>query len=518
MTLTSKSMQQLKQDSYLEAGNEGYLEYLYDIYLENPQELPPKWRTYFQDLSQSIARTVPDVSHTAIRQQFLDLAKQSAKTAAGFPEPYTEQQERVIELIAAYRRLGHLQANIDPLGLSEGVYNPILELAYYGFTEKDLDKTFHVGSFMGLQKDTATLHEIYQALRRCYCGSIGFEYMYIDRTDEVEWMREQIEQQWLSFHPSNEIKRRILDRLVVADGLEKYLGFKYVGQKRFSLEGGDSLIPLLDAIVQRSAELKVKELIIGMAHRGRLNVLVNVVGKDPKEIFSAFEGTGIPSTHSGDVKYHLGYSSDVETNYGPIHIALAFNPSHLEIVSPVVQGSVRARQRRRRDTGQQQAVPIQIHGDAAFSGQGVVLETFELSQTRWFTVGGSIHIVINNQVGFTISNPKDARSTTYCTDVAKVVEAPVLHVNADDPEAVFFAALLSINYRQIFKRDIVIDLVCYRRHGHNEADEPSATQPKMYKVTKSLPAPYLNYAKKLTEEGVIKPQEEKTLVETYRQA
>lgn len=518
MALKLKSMQQLWQDSYLVAGNEGYLENLYETYLKNPQEVSLEWRQYFDQLPSLKSQDSPDISHEAIRQQFLQLARQRKVIAE---QPITlggEQQERIIELISAYRRLGHLQANIDPLGLYKGVYSPVLELAYYGFRDQDLNKIFHIGSFTSLNKDYATLNEIYQALRHAYCSTIGFEFMHINRTEEVEWLRECIEQRWFRFQPSQEEKLRILDRLLVADGLEKYLGFKYVGQKRFSLEGGDSLIPLLDTIVQSSAESNVKELVIGMAHRGRLNVLVNVVGKSPTEIFNAFKGEGISETHSGDVKYHLGYSSNVETKYGPIHIALAFNPSHLEIVSPVVQGSVRARQRRRRDTEQRLAVPIQIHGDAAFAGQGVVMETFSLSQTRWFTVGGSIHIVINNQVGFTISNPQDARSTLYCTDVAKMVEAPVLHVNASDPEAVFFAAKVAIDYRLKFKRDIVIDLVCYRRHGHNEADEPSATQPTMYKIIKSLPVPYQLYAKCLMNEGIINDQTEKKSVESYRQA
>lgn len=520
MTTQSKSMQDLWQDSYLAAGNEGYLEDLYDAYLTNPLNVVPEWRHYFDGLLQEIARTTPEVSHTAIREEFLQLAKQSVGMLPlqGMESWQYQRQECVIELIMAYRRLGHLQANIDPLGFNKGTYSPTLELAYYGFTDQDRTKMFNVGSFSSLNKSTATLSEIHQGLRRVYCGTIGFEYMHINRTEEVEWIRERIEQQWVNFNPTQEEKQRILDRLVVADSFEKYLGFKYVGQKRFSLEGGDSLIPFLDTVINRSAQNGIKEIIIGMAHRGRLNVLVNVVGKGPKEIFSAFEGTGISKTHSGDVKYHLGYSSNVNTKYGIIHIALAFNPSHLEIVSPVVQGSVRARQRRRRDTDQRQVVPIQIHGDAAFAGQGVVTETFNLSQTRWFTIGGSIHIVINNQIGFTISDPKDARSTTYCTDMAKMIEPPILHVNANDPEAVYFAALFAFDYRHTFKRDVVIDLVCYRRYGHNEADEPSATQPGMYKVIKAMPVPYSIYAKQLLSDGVIQDQAEKKLADAYRQA
>ncbi len=521
MSTQSKTMQELWKDSYLASGNEAYLEDLYESYISDPNSVSPEWRNYFQQLTSQLTRAKPDVPHAAIREEFLQLARNSARTmAVQSVEGYqNQQQERLVELINAYRRFGHLQANIDPLGMYKGVYNPALELTYYGFSDQDKSKTFNVGSFGGLNKASGTLSEIHQALRRVYCNTIGIEYMHINRVEEVEWIRERMEQGWANFKPTNEEKQRILDRLVVADGLEKYLGFKYVGQKRFSLEGGDSLIPLLDAIVNRSSQQGVKEMIIGMAHRGRLNVLVNIVGKDPKRIFAAFEGKGMPqSNYSGDVKYHLGCSSDVVTKFGSMHIALAFNPSHLEIVSPVVQGSVRARQRRRRDTEKSQVMPIQIHGDAAFAGQGVVMETFNMSQARWFTVGGSIHIVINNQVGFTTSNPKDARSTLYCTDVAKMVEAPILHVNANDPEAAYFAALFAADYHQSFKKDIVIDLVCYRRHGHNEADEPSATQPVMYKTIKAMPVPYVLYAKKLVEQGVIESGAEKKIVDAYRQA
>lgn len=519
MATQSKSMQDLWQDSYLTSGNEAYIEELYDTYLANPGSVAPEWRTYFDNLARQLPRAAGgDVSHAAVREQFLQLARHTTNTLAvqGVETHYDQQQERVSEMIAAFRRLGHLQANIDPLGMYKGVYSPTLELAYYGFTEQDNNKVFNVGSFAGLNKATATLSELHQALRRVYCNTIGFEFMHINRVEEVEWIRERIEQGWANFKPSNDEKKRLLEKLVVADGLEKYLGFKYVGQKRFSLEGGDSLIPLLDTVVNRGVQNGVKEIIIGMAHRGRLNVLVNIVGKEPEGIFAAFEGKGISPDHSGDVKYHLGYSSNVITNYGAVHIALAFNPSHLEIVSPVVQGSVRARQRRRSDTEQRQVLPIQLHGDAAFAGQGVVMETFTMSQARWFTVGGSIHVVINNQVGFTTSNPKDARSSIYCTDVAKMVEAPILHVNANDPEAAYFAALFAMDYRQLFKRDVVIDLVCYRRHGHNEADEPSATQPVMYKIIKAMPVPYLIYAKKLLSEGVIEDAVEKKIADDYR--
>lgn len=519
MTTQSKSMKDFWQDSYLAGGNQAYLDDLYDTFITNPDDLTPEWRQYFDKLTQQVERSTPDVSHSEIREQFLAYAKHASRMAAqGFETGHDEQQELVTELINTYRRVGHLQATTDPLGLAATTKNPALDLNYYGFSAQDDAKTFSVGSYGGLNKATASLGEIVDSLKKIYSGTIGFEYMHINRPDEVEWIRERIEKGWANFKPSSDEKKRLLNKLVVADGIEKYLGFKYVGQKRFSLEGGDSLIPMLDAIINRSAQAGIKETVIGMAHRGRLNVLMNIVGKEPKAIFAAFEGAGISNTHSGDVKYHLGYSSNIKTPYGDMHMVLAFNPSHLEIVSPVVQGSTRARQRRRRDTELKQVLPIQIHGDSAFAGQGVVMETFSMSQVRWFTVGGSVHIVINNQVGFTTSNPKDTRSTIYCTDVAKMVEAPILHVNANDPEAVYFASLLAIDYRNTFKKDVVIDLVCYRRHGHNEADEPSATQPLMYKAIKAMPVPYALYAKRLVSEGVIQNEAEKELVDTYRLA
>lgn len=506
-------MQELWKDSYLSGDNDAYLEELYDTYLHAPNEVTPEWRDYFKQLASKSNQV--DVSHADIQQFFAELARKPARNHVAVSTNI--KQEKVIELINSYRNLGHLKAKIDPLGLTKPVFNPALELSYYDFTDADLDKTFDVGTFTGLNKSSATLREIYQALTKVYSSSIGIEFAHVTEFKEVNWLRERMEQGWLNFKPSTSEKLRILDCLVAADGLEKYLGFKYVGQKRFSLEGGDSLIPLLDTIVRRGSSEGIKEIIIAMAHRGRLNVLVNVLGKESAELFSAFEGKGVNETSSGDVKYHLGFSSNLKTDHGSVHASLSFNPSHLEIVSPVVQGSVRSRQRRRKDTDRKLVMPIQIHGDAAFSGQGVVMETFNMSQTRWFGVGGSIHIVINNQVGFTISNPKDARSGMYCTDVAKMVEAPILHVNANDPEAVFFAAQLVVDYRKLFKKDIVIDLVCYRRHGHNEADEPSATQPLMYKVIKTLPPTCTLYAAKLVSDGIIDANKEKQLADAYRQ-
>ncbi len=513
---TQRSMKDMWKDSYLTGGSDSYLENLYETYLKKPDELAPEWQKYFNEL----AKSGTDVSHEDIRNHFLQISRQPSK---GFVSQgpvdleHQHKQEKIIDLINAYRSLGHLQAKTDPLGFNKGFANPMLDLSYYGFDEADLNTVFDVGSLTTLKKPTATLNEIFQTLRKVYCGSLGIEYRHINRIDEVAWLQERIEQVWPFFNPSKEEKLRILDRLVVADGLEKFLGNKYVGQKRFSLEGGDSLIPMFDKIVNCSSELGIKDIIFGMAHRGRLNVLVNILGKEPAEIFAVFEGKDIDDSSSGDVKYHLGFSSDVKTQNGcSVHLALSFNPSHLEIVSPVVQGSVRSRQRRRRDTEHKLVMPIQVHGDAAFAGQGVVMETFNMSQARWFTVGGSIHVVINNQVGFTTSNPLDARSGLYCTDVAKMVEAPILHVNGNDPEAVVFAGKLAIDYRNKFNRDVVIDLVCYRRHGHNEADEPSATQPIMYKVIKAMPVPAEIYAKKLISEGLIDDKYVPQLMDSYR--
>jgi 2-oxoglutarate dehydrogenase E1 component len=519
--MKEQSMQDFWDNSYLSGGSDAYLEQLYETYLKDPDAVLPEWREYFD----TIADKTSDVSHDAIREHFLRLNKLAGKNFLNQSGDllHERKQEKVLDLIFAYRRVGHLQANIDPLGLYTGVNNPTLELSYYGFTEPDMETSFDIASFIGLKQETATLREIYNTLRKTYCSTIGIEYMHINQNDEVSWLQQRMEQGWLYFNPSNEEKLRILDQLIVADGLEKFLGFKYVGQKRFSLEGGDSFIPLLDGIITHAADNGTKEIIIGMAHRGRLNVLINVLGKEPKDVFAGFEGRQPKSTdefgqtYSGDVKYHMGYSSDIKTKKGnDVHLALAFNPSHLEIVSPVVQGSVRARQRRRKDTERKLVMPLQVHGDAAFAGQGVVAETFNMSQARWFSVGGSIHIVINNQIGFTISNPEDARSTLYCTDISKMVQPPVLHVNANDPEAVYFAALLAVDFHNKFKKDIVIDMVCYRRHGHNEADEPSATQPIMYKVIKSLAPTCTIYAKKLAEDGLISATKEQELTDAYR--
>ncbi|HHG8515377.1 TPA: 2-oxoglutarate dehydrogenase E1 component [Legionella pneumophila] len=508
-----KSIQELWENSHLSGVNAEYLENLYNNYLQNPNDVLPDWRNYFDMLSTDNF----NISHKDIQNFHTQFTKETQPKIELLNNiEYCYKQEKVIDLISAYRQLGHLQANINPLKPSIAFAHPALDLSYYNLTDLDLNTHFNVGSFKGLSKSSATLKEILEQLRKIYCDTIGIEYMHISQIDEMLWIQQYIEQKWPYFTPTKEEKFHLLELLIATDTFEKYLGNKYVGQKRFSLEGGDSLIPMIDTILHYGRQNGIDEIIIGMAHRGRLNVLVNIFGKEPTKICAEFEGKDFDISSSGDVKYHLGFSANIKSKYGPIHVALAFNPSHLEIVSPVVQGSVRARQRRRKDSQFTQVMPIQIHGDAAFSGQGVVMETFSMSRTRWFTVGGSIHIVINNQIGFTTHNPQDARSSLYCTDIAKMINAPILHVNSNDPEAVMFVSQLAIEYRKKFKKDIIIDLVCYRRHGHNEADEPSATQPLMYKIIKSLPTSASIYAQKLISERIINNKTEQEITDRFR--
>ncbi len=456
--------------SYLSAGDE-YIDALYEDYLRDAESVSTEWRKYFQSLG------ADTVSHQDVRDYFIALAKEPAKNNIQCVVGGED------EVAYAYRALGHFHANLDPLKLSK----PPKAIA--------------------LPRDTT--------FEKIYCGTIGAEFMHITDQDEVKWIQDRFENAANRQPLSLDKQKRILACLTAADGLEKYLGTRYVGQKRFSLEGGDSLIPLLDEVIQRGATQSIKEVVIGMAHRGRLNVLMNILGKAPQELFDEFEGKINNEGRTGDVKYHMGFSSDIKTAVGNLHLALAFNPSHLEIVSPVTLGSVRARQKRYGLDKRSEILGIQIHGDAAFAGQGVVMETFALSQTRGFGTAGTIHIIVNNQVGFT-TDPVDARSTYYCTDVAKMIQAPIFHVNGDDPEAVVFVAQLAIDYRMKFNKDVVIDLICYRRHGHNEADEPAATQPVMYQVIKQHPTPRQIYADVLINAGKITADEAENLVNAYR--
>ncbi len=515
-------MEQLWRTSHLSGGNLVYVEQLYDAYLSDPNSVPEEWRSYFDQLPRVNGHSAKDIPHSTIREQFLHLSKnkyvsQDLSTPASATSEHEKKQVKVLQLISAYRIRGHQVANLDPLGLMERETVADLDLDYHGLSEADLDTLFQTGS-LAFGPEELTLKEIIDGLKQTYCASIGAEYMHIVDTDIRRWFQQRLES--VKGKPNYEFDTRyhLLERLTAAEGLEKYLGSRYPGTKRFGLEGGESLIPLVDELIQRAGGYGAKEIVIGMAHRGRLNVLVNTLGKNPKDLFDEFDGKKLHDMGSGDVKYHQGYSSNVMTPGGEVHLALSFNPSHLEIVSPVVEGSVRARQTRRHDPHGETVVPIIMHGDAAFAGQGVVMETFQMSQTRAFRTGGSVHVIINNQVGFTTSKREDARSTEYCTDVAKMIEAPILHVNGDDPEAVLFATQVALDYRNQFKRDVVIDLFCYRRRGHNEADEPSGTQPLMYSVIKKLNTTRTIYAERLIKEGAINEDQAKKLEDDYRNA
>jgi len=513
-------MQALWANSHLSGGSQAYVDGLYESYLDDPSSVPENWRVFFETLPR-VEGAAMEVSHKAIREEFARQAMHGGFSASITKSgSATLMQEirlsNVMQLINAYRLHGHHQACLNPLTYRPRKEVPDLSLSYHGLTEKDLDIPFNTRT--PLAPEPTPLREIVERLNKTYCGSIGIEYMHITNNEETLWIQKRIEGIQSTPTYTAEDKKSILQQLTAAEGLEKYLGSRYVGQKRFSLEGGDSLIPLLYETIQQAGVAKVKEVIIGMAHRGRLNVLINILGKSPAKLFEEFEGgLGENEERSGDVKYHMGFSSDVNTQSGVVHLALAFNPSHLEIISPVVEGSVRARQRRRHDLGEKKTVvPVIIHGDAAFAGQGVVMETFNFSQARGYATGGTVHIVINNQIGFTTSSPLDARSTLYCTDVAKMVQAPILHVNGNDPEAVVLAARLAFDFRMTFKKDVVIDLVCYRRHGHNEADEPSITQPIMYRAIRQLPTTRAIYEEQLVKEGVITPEVAESFVADYR--
>ena len=510
-------MREFLGTSYLFGGNAPFIEELYEKYLEDPETVDPQWRRWFDQIQQPGQR---DVAHQPIREAFARLAYQRPGGNGHAPTVAVAAVERkqvsVLQLINAHRFLGLRHASIDPLKRFPKPDVPELEPAFYGLTEADMDSVFNTGSLVGPEQ--MPLREILRAVRETYCGSIGIEYMYISDVAQKRWLQSRFESVRSTANLSPDQKRHTLERLTAAETLEKYLHTRYVGQKRFSLEGGDSLIPLLDNLLQRSGEQGIQETVIGMAHRGRLNVLVNTMGKMPKDLFSEFEGKHTENLPAGDVKYHLGFSSDIITPGGPMHLTLAFNPSHLEIVNPVVEGSVRARQHRRRDRDGKQVLPVVIHGDAAFAGQGVVMETINLSQTRGYRTGGTIHIIVNNQIGFTTSDVRDARSTLYCTDIVKMVEAPVFHVNGDDPEAVLLATEIALDFRSQFQKDVVIDLVCYRRHGHNEQDEPMVTQPLMYKSISQHPGARKLYAEKLIAQGVIQSGDEEAMISSYRAA
>ena len=491
-----------------------FVEALYEQYLLDPTRVTPEWRHYFDTLP-AWTKTGTEQAHTPIQRSFAALPKALAQGAAPDAE-HERRQVKVLQLINAHRFLGLRVANLDPLNRHAKPVIAELDPAFYGLGESDMDTTFETGSLVSAAR--LTLREILQLLRQTYCGSIGAEYMYISDVPQKRWIQNRLEGVRGVAGYSAEQRRRILGRLTAAETLERYLHTKYVGQKRFSLEGGDTLVPLLDHLLQRCGAQGVQEAVIGMAHRGRLNVLVNILGKQPSMLFAEFEGIHAEHLTSGDVKYHQGFSANIATEGGPLHVALAFNPSHLEIVNPVVEGSVRARQHRLKDLEGKKVVPILLHGDAAFAGQGVVMETLSMSQTRGYRTGGTVHIIINNQIGFTASDKRDTRSSQYCSDVAKMIDAPIFHVNADDPDAVMLITEIALDYRMQFNRDVVIDLVCFRKLGHNEQDEPLVTQPFMYRYIRKHPGTRAVYAQRLQDEGVIKPGEADEMVAVYRRA
>jgi 2-oxoglutarate dehydrogenase E1 component len=515
-------LQKLYRSTPLQGANAAFIESLYEDYLEAPERVPAVWRRYFDSLGGDFG----DVAHGPIVAS-IGKRLQQPRAVNGSPASVTvapssrleEKQAAVSRLIQVYSLRGHQIADIDPLGLMERHVPAVLKLDFLGLGEDDFDDEFYTGGLAGLGQSRMKLRDILALLRQIYCGKLAAEFAHMSRARERLWLRENFEA-WMTHGTfAAEEQARILSSLTRAEGIERYLNTKYVGQKRFSLEGAETLIAMLDDLIQSSGASGIQEIAIGMAHRGRLNVLVNVLGKSPQELFSEFEGDYDLATlkGSGDVKYHMGFSADIRTDGGPVHVTLGFNPSHLEIVAPVMEGSVRARQDRRGDIVGAQVLPLVIHGDAAIAGQGVVAETLQMSQTTAFKTGGSIHVIINNQIGFTTSDPDDSRSTPYCSDIAKMIEAPVFHVNSDDPEAAVAAMRMALRYRAAFGKDVVIDLVCYRRLGHNEADEPAATQPIMYATIRSHPTVLSLYADKLVECGVVNEGAVGRMADDYRE-
>ncbi len=493
-------------NTYLFGGNAPYVEEMYENYLANPGSVPDNWREYFDALQHVPAldgSNARDVPHLPVVNAFAERAKQGGTrvVVASADSEMGRKRTAVQQLIAAYRNVGARWADLDPLKRTERDHIPELDPSFYGFSDADQETVFNTSNtFFG--KDTMSLRELLNALRETYCGTIGAEYMYITDQNQKRWWQQKLESIRSKPNFTAEKKLHILDRLSAAEGLERFLHTKYVGQKRFSLEGGESFIASMDELIQRGGSIGVKEIVIGMAHRGRLNVLVNSLGKVPANLFAEFDHTAPEDLPSGDVKYHQGFSSDVTTPGGPVHLSLAFNPSHLEIVNPVVEGSVRARMDRRADPKGLQVLPVLVHGDAAFAGQGVVMETLALAETRGYSTGGTVHLVINNQIGFTTSDPRDSRSTLYCTDVVKMIDAPVLHVNGDDPEAVVLATQLALEFRMAFQKDVVVDIICFRKLGHNEQDTPALTQPLMYKKIAQHPGTRKLYADRLSAQGM----------------
>ncbi|WP_440210600.1 2-oxoglutarate dehydrogenase E1 component [Actinobacillus pleuropneumoniae] len=497
--------------------NQTYVEEIYEQYLENPANVDASWRAIFDPLPKT---QVVEQPHSQVRDYFRKLARENVPESVTVIDPEASaKQVRLLQWINAHRFRGYLEAKLDPINYYRWKISVVPELDYrhHGFTEADLNETVTIGKYV-YGKETMKFSELADALKQTYLGTIGLEFMHVQDMEQRNWLQAKIESTLNKPLFTHTEKVNLLTELTAADGLERYLGAKFPGAKRFSLEGSDAFIPMMKEIIRHAGRQGMKDVVMGMAHRGRLNMLVNVLGKRPAELFDEFAGKHADDNRTGDVKYHQGFSSDFDVDGERVHLTLAFNPSHLEIVSPVVIGSVRARQERIRDTEHNKVLAVTVHGDSAVAGQGVVQETLNMSNARGYKVGGTIRIVINNQIGFTTSNPNDTRSTEFCTDIAKMIQAPIIHVNGDDPEAVAFAARMAVEYRTLFKRDIFIDLISYRRHGHNEADEPLATQPMMYSIIKKHPTPRKVYADRLVAEGVLNQDQATEIMNNYRDA
>ena len=506
-------MKELWGSSHISAGHAAYLEGLYETFLNNPEELSKEWLDFFTNLPK-LPNSNGEISHQKIINEFRNFSRNSDV----LKKSVDERQGKVIRLIQSYRNRGHLKARLDPLGMMERRLVEDLNIEFHGLSHEDLNEEFYTDTFnTGAEK--LPLRDIIQKLEDIYCGVIGIECNHIMDSSERRWFQNKFESKLNGYSFNEQEKLNIYERLNSAEGLAKYLSAKYPGMKRFGIDGAESLVPLVETVIQDCGSLGASQICFGMAHRGRLNLLVNVLGKLPSDLFSAFsEDFELEGASTGDVKYHLGFSSNFDTPGGEVHVSLFNNPSHLEIVDPVVIGSVRARQDRINDKDRSKVIPVLLHGDAAFSGQGVVMESLQMSQTRGFNVGGTIHIIVNNQIGFTTSNVNDSRSTDYSSDVAKIIQAPVIHVNGDDPEMVVNAAKIACKYRNKFKKDIVIDLFCYRRRGHNEADDPSATQPLMYEKISNHPSVLNQYENNLMKEGILDAEQSKKIKSNYRKS
>ena len=523
--------------SFLSGINAEYISHLYAQYKRNPAGVDSSWKQFFTDLDDEEVEILKDLqgaSWTPIEnrrdgngfayeggEHLAQTARQApanngaATTTSADMRQAALDSIRAIMLIRAYRARGHLVSDLDPLNLRKEGYHPELDPAHYGFEENDYNRSIFIDGVLGLE--SATLHEIVQALKETYCGKIGVEFMHLTDPEEKSWVQERIEEPHNKTDFTVEGKRAIYQRLVAAEGFEKFLHVKHPGTKRFGLDGGEALVPCIEQIMKRGGQLGLKEIAVGMAHRGRLNLLTNVLGKSFTAMFSEFQGVSSTPDDvqgSGDVKYHMGTSSDRDFDGNNIHLSLSANPSHLEFVNPVVIGKVRAKQVIANDRESETVMPLLLHGDAAFAGQGVVPETLMISDLPGYRVGGTMHIVINNQIGFT-TRPKFSRSGPYCTDVAKMLAAPIFHVNGDDPESVVHVARIAIEFRQKFKKDVVIDMFCYRRFGHNEGDEPSFTQPIMYSQIKKQATTCEKYAEQLIAENVITAEEAKRAVDEF---